>query len=393
MHGSLANYPSILILLSLVSDIDKAEKVILQGPFQNLQIILEHKNKIKQAFKDYTADLTYDLSVYKNIFDSLDAEIAPEPEVVREAVQQNIISSEGDAFLDYFEGRLQELAKIVSGYTKEEHERHGYYFRRQVWSYILHSHIMKRANLKPRGYAGDSEMMRLIYLKEDLGDSMFSRLLHQHPINHAAAEAVRSRRMLIATALQERLQKQELPHGERYKILSVACGPAFELRDILTSAEQCGRYAFTLFDQDEMALAEAAELIQSLEKSLSADIKVEYVQESVRTMLSTRRLASMAGQFHFVYSMGLFDYLIPPVAKAVLTNLYQLLQAGGVLIIGNFHESSKSRTYMDYWNDWVLYYRNERDMLNLLQNVQDAQAEVILEESGSQMFLIIKKTA
>lgn len=396
-HSNSSDYSGYLVFENEIYDLDslffQKKRSVLQGPFHNLPIILEHKNKIKQAFKDYTADLTYDLSVYKNMFDSLDAEIEQEPEAVRAAVQHTIITSEGAAFLDFFDGRLQELERIVAGYSKEEHERHGYYFRRQVWSYILHSPMMKRANLKPRGYAGDSEMMRLIYLKEDLGRSMFSRLLHKHPIHHPAAEAVRNRRKLIATTLMERLQRQELPPGERFKILSVACGPAFELQDILTSPEQCERYEFTLFDQDEKALAEAAELVRSLEKSLVAEIKVEYLQESVRTMLSTRRLASKWGQFHFIYSMGLFDYLLPPVARAVLTNLYQLLQPGGVMIVGNFHESNKSRIYMEYWNDWVLYYRKEQDMLKLLKNAPDAQQEVILEDTGSQMFLIIERAA
>ncbi|GAH98529.1 unnamed protein product, partial [marine sediment metagenome] len=66
-------------------------------------------------------------------------------------------------------------------------------------------------------------------------------------------------------------------------------------------------------------------------------IEVDYLNASVRTMLATRQLIKEWGQFDFIYSMGLFDYLTPPVATAVLGRLYQLLKPGGDMLIGNFH--------------------------------------------------------
>ena len=47
---------------------------------------------------------------------------------------------------------------------------------------------------------------------------------------------------------------------------------------------------------------------------------------------------------------------------------------------------------MEYWNDWVLYYRTEDDMLNLLQQ-PDAQLQLEFEETKSQMFLKVIKSA
>ena len=60
--------------------------------------------------------------------------------------------------------------------------------------------------------------------------------------------------------------------------------------------------------------------------------------------------------------MGLFDYLTPPVARAVLARLLDLLAPGGALVVGNFHVANRSRVYMDYWMDWPLYYRSEADL-------------------------------
>jgi extracellular factor (EF) 3-hydroxypalmitic acid methyl ester biosynthesis protein len=366
------------------------KKSPLQRGFNNLPFILSHKDHVKQEFKDYTSDLTYCLSVYRQLFDSMDKEYQAEPEFIREIIQQTIIMNEGAEFLRYFEKRLKELEKLVANYTQEEHERHGYYFRRQVWGFIRESEIMFRNNVKPRGYSGDYEIMRMLYTMDNMGHSTFSRLMHKHPVEHPAAEAVRNRREIISEFLKDAAAHVDVAQGHRLKVLSVACGPAFELKDILATAEECQKYELSLLDQDEQALHEAAALITEVQEQLRVDIMVSYLRESVRIMMSPRRLSSQWGKFHFIYSMGLFDYLTPPVAKAVISNLYRLLEPGGQLLIGNFHVSNPSRVYMEYWNDWVLYYRNEEDMLSLLQQ-PEAQHTLEFEGTGSQMFLKVTK--
>lgn len=367
----------------------KKKVIKLQSIFDNLALILSYKNNIEDAFKDYTASLNYDLNVYKNIFDSLDRAYSDEPVEVKKEVQNAIIETEGRKFISFLNEKEEELKKIVSGFNKRQHESHGFYFRKQLWNIILCSKIMKRTNLKPRGYAGDSEMMRLIYLNNAQGRTTFSKLMHLYPMRHPGAEAVRNRRKLIVNLL-DGVQKN-FSEDEKLTVLSVACGPAFELQDIFATAQDFKKYHFTLLDQDRAALYEAATIIDQIEKSLQSDVEVDYLTESVRTMLTTRELNKKWGQFSFIYSLGLFDYLTPPVAKAVLAKLYQILKPGGEIIIGNFHIANKSRTYMEYWLDWVLYYRSEDEFLDLVNPDWDSENSVFLEDTGSQMFLHIKK--
>jgi extracellular factor (EF) 3-hydroxypalmitic acid methyl ester biosynthesis protein len=108
-------------------------------------------------------------------------------------------------------------------------------------------------------------------------------------------------------------------------------------------------------------------------------------------MLATRNLVERWGQFDFIYSMGLFDYLTPPVAAAVLKKLYELLIPGGQMVIGNFHTSNPSRYYMEYWLDWVLYYRNEKEFRELVGDVSQADVDVLFDETRVQMFLHVSK--
>jgi extracellular factor (EF) 3-hydroxypalmitic acid methyl ester biosynthesis protein len=278
----------------------------------------------------------------------------------------------------------------VNGFNQEEHECHGYFFRRLLWNVIMSAPFMRRTNLKPRGYAGDYLMMKMLYLNQYEGDSTFSKLMHKHPVEHPAAEAVRNRRKLITqTLIQE--QGRQTSSGEKTRVLSVACGPAYEMLDILVSPEACDKYHFTLLDQDKSALDAASALVRELEQTFHKKIQVTFLNESVRTMLKGSDLVEKWGRFDFIYSMGLFDYLTPPVATGILGKLYQLLDKGGNLLVGNFHVSNPSRCYMEYWLDWVLFYRSEEDFLRLVPEKASRQAKVLFEETRVQMFLHVKK--
>jgi len=366
--------------------------VKLQSLFINVPLILGHKNEIKNEFKEYTANLTYDLSVYKDIFDQIDEQIKSEPKDVKDMIRKSVIETEGRKYMAFFDEKLRGLEDLVRNYSNENHERHGYYFRKQLWGMILTSPIMRRTNLKPRGYAGDYEMMKMIYDNSYEGKSIFGMLMHKHPMEHPAAQAVRTRRKLIAKSFQEIDKNNNWNDKKKLSILSVACGPAYELKDILTSSVNKSNIHFTLLDQDPYALAEASRLVKKLEEKFVIKINTTLLNESVRTMLTTSQISDQWGKFHFIYSMGLFDYLTPPAARLVIKILFQLLKPDGEMIIGNFHVSNPSRIYMEYWLDWVLYYRTEQEFKDLLSSESAAEVSVFFENTGSQMFLHVKKS-
>ena len=330
------------------------------------------------------------MNIYKRFFDKVDLEYANEGETVKDSIQKAIIDSEGRKFMRYQDHKIVELSKLVADFRQEEHETHGFYFRKQLWDFIMCSPFMRRTVMKPRGYAGDSKMMSMIYRNDYQGDSTFSKLMHKHPIEHPAALAVRNRRALISEKLKS-LKTRDGKQNRNIRILSVACGPAFEIQDLIRTPADCGRYDFSLLDQDKNALNEAAETISERENSLNCKLKVKYINESVRYMLGTSQLDVQWGKFDFIYSMGLFDYLTPPVAKAVMQKLFQLLEPGGELIVGNFHVSNPSKIYMEYWLSWVLYHRNEEEFKQMIIENPTAHAEVLFEDTGSQMFLNVLK--
>ena len=148
---------------------------------------------------------------------------------------------------------------------------------------------------------------------------------------------------------------------------------------------------FSFFDQDQQALLEAAGLVSNLERALKTEISADFIRESVRTMLVTRALQEKWGQFHFIYSMGLFDYLTAPVARAILKKLYQLLTPGGEMAIGNFYVLNPSRYYMEYWHDWKIIYRTEDDFSRLVEDLPEAEVSVDFDTTRIQMLLHVRK--
>lgn len=361
---------------------NKIEK--LSTSLVNLPLLIAHKEAIRPEFREFTSNLTYDLSIYKTLFDKLETEYAAEPPQVRGIVEETVMRTVGRELMSYLDDRLLELGRIVAEYSKAEHETHGFFFRKQLWNIILESAFMARTNLKPRGYAGDSEMMRMIYRNAYEGDSLFAKILGKHPLEQPGAEAVRNRRVMIADIIRDLKRSGS---RRRIKVLSVACGPAFELNDILKTAKDCARLSITLFDQDQYALMEAAKEIDGIEKRLGTRVDVTYLRESVRTMLFTPELGDKWGQFDFIYSMGLFDYFTAPVARATVKKLLQLAVPGGEIAVGNFHVSSPSRYYMDYWLDWSIVYRSEHDMLDLVTKESIQDATVLFDDSKVQMIL------
>lgn len=357
---------------------------------RQLPLMWGRKSSILASFRDFTSQLLYDFQVYRGLFDGLDRSLSNEPPEVRASVHEVAIAAEYQNFSAFFDTQLEQLESTVRDFTRQDHERHGFFFRKQLWDIILSSEFLARTNLKPRGYAGDSTMMRMVYEREFRGRSLFSKFMHRHPLDAVAAEAVRGRRRLIADAVRDAQERRAL-RDDRTRVLSVACGPAAELHDIVKSSTDLEQLELVLLDQDPLALDDARDTIMEIEQRFRGRLDVKLIRDSVRTMIGSTDLSSRWGQFDVLYAMGLFDYLTPPVARAVLAKLYELLAPGGTLLIGNFHQNNPSRIYMEYWMDWVIYYRDEAEFLELASELPGADATLTAEETGSQMFLQVRK--
>ncbi len=384
--------------LVVLEGIHDFRKLLLEGRIdvidntaRNLPLVLDYKNNIDADFREFAADVAYDLSVYRNFFDRLDEEYADEPEAVAKRIQSGILTTLGPELYACLNRNIARMETLITDFDGQQHSHHGYYLRKLIWGELLSAPFVARTNLKPRGYVGDSEMMAMCYRNAYEGNSTFGKLMHKFPVDAPGAQAVRNRRELIPQLARGLLDRFHSTVEAPFRLLSVACGPARELSDIFVEPADCERVHVSLLDQDAAALREASVVIEGVEARLNSKLRVNFVRESVRTLLSTRELQASWGDFHFIYSMGLFDYLTPPVASAVLRKLYALLLPGGEMAIGNFHDSNPNRYYMDYWLDWPVIHRTEEEFTALADGLDGAETWIEFDDTGVQMMLRIRK--
>jgi hypothetical protein len=140
----------------------------------------------------------------------------------------------------------------------------------------LQTPFLVQSNQKPHGYPGDFEMMKMIYRNGYEGKSTFGRLMHKICAELPASQPVRNRKQMLVDYVNTYRHLNGHPTGKAVRLLSIASGPAFELRDLLVSPGDCEQYEITLLDQDEKALDEAAVVSKEVAAKLKATPKVSF---------------------------------------------------------------------------------------------------------------------
>ena len=130
------------------------------------------------------------------------------------------------------------------------------------------------------------------------------------------------------------------------------------------------------------------------EKQWINDIKkLKKIKVKVDKELLKKELVEKIGKYDLIYSAGLFDYFTLNVAKRLTTNLYNFLNPGGKLIIGNFsHLINENKVYMDFVLEWFLFYRSKEEMLKFTEKLEGPKKIYFeVEDTEITNFLIIEK--
>jgi hypothetical protein len=215
--------------------------------------------------------------------------------------------------------------------------------------------------VRPRGYAGDAELLDYLYLdyryserdQEELrhpGVNIYRFMYHQ-----PSPRSVRERRRLLAKEID--LVAAQVP---RPRILSVACGHLREA-DVSHAVREHRIGEFIAFDQDPVSLAEVTRQ--------HSDTAIRPVCGSVRDILMGRTLF---GHLDLIYSAGLYDYMLEKTARRLTQLLFSMLNPGGRLLIANFATCPEAG-YFEAFMDWWLVYRDEEEMQALTHDLDPQQ--------------------
>jgi extracellular factor (EF) 3-hydroxypalmitic acid methyl ester biosynthesis protein len=241
---------------------------------------------------------------------------------------------------------------------------------------VLHQDPMtRRCYEKPRGYAGDAVMLDLVYGISPVSaqTTELGREIFRHNYAVPACESVRTRKRMVAELI-DRLADDR----EDFSALSVACGHIREAQASRAVGE--GRVRrFVGLDQDPHSLA-------VVEQELGAS-GVQPVEGTVKQILQGRL---PLGTFDLVYAVGLYAYLIQPVAIALTAKLFQHVAPGGTLLVPNLAPDIREVGYMEAFMDWNMIYRDEEvleDIACAIDPMDVAERRVYREPGGNVVFL------
>ncbi len=296
-----------------------------------------------------------------------------------------------DAVSDYlykvFPQQYSQVPNLISKMSPEQVKIATKFAREHVGTLVYDAPFANRAYNKPRGYAGDYEMMNHLYRDEVVGKTLFDQCMHRYLIDEPAALAVKNRGAYLAQKINDLFentsQKQSL------KILSIASGPAMEQQLFLQNNKNYyGRNAeFTCLDQDEESLKHAQRQLLSMERFLQSGFNFKFNNMAIKNVIAN---GCPEDNYDLIYSAGLFDYFTEPVAQLAAKKMLEAVKPGGKVIIGNFSKDNPTVPLMELILDWHLIYRSNNDLLRMFDGL-GSKIWVEKEPLGINLFVVIQK--
>jgi extracellular factor (EF) 3-hydroxypalmitic acid methyl ester biosynthesis protein len=301
----------------------------------------------------------------------------------------------GIVVAEYIETFLKDYYQVIENTMKKlvDGEKVNYlrFFRQKLEDFLWSAPMAHRAYHKPNGYAGDFEMMNLIYRDEFEGKDLFSKCLHKYYINQAAARSVKNRAQYLLAKIKK-FALTSKSKSQPLRILSIASGSAFEIELFLKEWNpEYPKIQITLFDQDLKALQYAQHKLREVMLSKNiVNIEIHYLHLAIKNLIVNGMPDE--NMYDFIYSAGLFDYFSDNVANACMKQLFKVLKPSGKLLIGNFDVSNPTKGIMEIVLDWYLIYRTRDDLLRLAKLITD-QVTVESEGEGLNLFVEMEKQA
>lgn len=225
---------------------------------------------------------------------------------------------------------------------------------------LMEDPYVARCVAKPRGYAGDAELIDMLYRQvAPPGTTPRGKRAFAYSTNFPTSIAVRQRKDLAS----KRLAKAVID-GDR--VLCLACGH-FREAEPLTGLDL---QRVAVVDHDPASL----EVVQSSHDTV--EVHVANVFAFLRKAVSSER------RFDFVYTLGLTDYLDDRAMQLLHKLVRRLLEPGGTFLLANFLPHHLAVGWMDAVMEWELIYR-EPEELEAFAVANQFTAKTWIDPTGS----------
>ncbi len=342
---------------------------------------------VPNEFKVWVNDQRSALERLQKFLDLEERALENLDQFTREQTLKTYLEEIGPRVVESMNAASRELRQLVAGLREDQHASCRKYYKAELHHLILQSPFMRRAYTKPLGYAGDYEMMNMLYRDHAEGDSLFAKAMNLYATQEGAAQANVNRLDYLGAKIRAAVEARG-----HVRLASIGCGPAREIGVLLEQNPELGRHLdVALIDQEERVLVYCERTLSPL--AAKTGVKLHFIRESVRRLLGAKKLKDALGERDLIYSAGLFDYLNARSFSALLAGLYDALAPGGHLCVGNVASHNPTRYTMEYLLDWFLIHRSPAELEEFASALYPSpkRVEVDAEPSGVNLFLRIWK--
>jgi len=234
--------------------------------------------------------------------------------------------------------------------------------------------VIGHSFLKPYGYTGDFKVIDMMYQNWRSTSSEEMYKWDDFFQNLHSVRAVRNRKDYFISELNQLLSK-----NNSAKILDLASGPCTDIYEF------CMRYPHNNFEFDCLDMdSDAIEY--------GSGMCDNYI-DSIRFINKNAFRFRPDKKYDLIWSAGLFDYFNDKLFKRLITRMYETLNEGGVLVVGNFSDYNPSRGVMEILGQWYMHHRSEQDLIQLALDIGIPLEKISLghEETKVNLFLHLHK--
>lgn len=356
----------------------------------------EKIHQVMPAFKVVVSDLQTFLVDLRKWMEQVELGVRSQPTGNRLEMEVEIIQDLETPVFPQLAPLFQRFEKTSALIGQELRPAHCTYAKRQLHPIVSCAPFFFRSWQKPLGYAGDYEMVNMMVRDPYEGGTMFAKILNSFFLKTPPVVAHRNRIQYMTRTLVQETRRCSR-NGEKMKAFNLGCGPAQEIQRFLQEDDICDRAEFVLLDFNEQTLEYTSRVLGDMKMRMRRTTKIETVLKSVHQILKEAGRPGgplLRESYQMVYCAGLFDYLSGRICKRLVNIFYDLVAPGGLLLVTNVEAANPSRNWMEYVTEWHLVYRDKKELMDLVPNgVAEGDVQVIAEETGTNIFLEIRKPA
>jgi extracellular factor (EF) 3-hydroxypalmitic acid methyl ester biosynthesis protein len=251
--------------------------------------------------------------------------------------------------------------------------------------YLARGWMQNQARTKPRGYAGDYELLSRMYENRRCDDPL-GRLFDRYFQEEAAPRAVRNRMRMMAEWI---VAAAAVDRPLKVAVVGSAFG--LDMREALLKLDpdRRRRIHVVLLDLDPAA-------IESARGQLAPLLAPEQLTAAALNLFRLPQRpqgAALLDNSELIFCPGLLDYMDDAAAGVFLRCLHGRLAPGGQLTAFQFAPHSSTRAYMEWLGNWYLLYRDETQFREVIDAAFPGQAaEFGAEPVGVDLYVTLRRT-